>query len=322
MKRFWILDFGFWIFKPGQRSPQRPPARFMLCLIVLTALGFELGCNGKQPVTPPAPLETPTYQRLAAVHNERAARLQTFYANGVIELRWRDDKGKHFEQGNLELWIEQPRRTALRVEKVGKVFLWLGSDDDRYWLFDLLTDDSVVHTGRHDHVDGLANSALAVSPLALLDLMGVAMIPSEDDDAVVEHSAEYDAWMVRTVGSGGPVRLYLHRQSHVVIRVESLDASGNIALSSMLRRYESVSQVGMSVLAFPKLAELVDISIAEPALGAADGAAPNSGPAAFTGEVKIAIDRATGVVDDATLGRVFDLDRLMAALRPNRVEER
>jgi hypothetical protein len=128
--------------------------------------------------------------------------------------------------------------------------------------------------------------------------------------------------MVRTVGSGGPVRLYLQRQSHVVVRVESLDSSGNIALSSMLRRYESVSQVGMSVLAFPKLAELVDISIAETTQVAAGGTASNSGPAAFTGEVKIAIDRATGVVDDATLGRVFDLDRLMAALRPNRVEER
>lgn len=256
-------------------------------------------------------MPAPSFASLAASHNDRVARLTQIYAIGVIEIRWTDRKGKHFEQGNMELWIHQPRRTALRVEKLGEPLLWLGSNDTQYWLFDLLGDERALHLGSHDSAQGQSSGGtglmIDIKPLSLLDLVGITAI-NADEPAAVRYSAQHKAWVIAATGQGGPMQIYFDRQSLLPNRIESLDEAGNIIAHSTLQRYKSVTMPGVSPLAFPKLAHQIDI-VAPPTPAGAGG-----------GEVKIVMDNSTTVVDATQLQRVFDLEQLKRALRPGRIQ--
>jgi hypothetical protein len=269
-----------------------------------------------KPATREAPPSAPSFAALAASHNDRVARLTHIYVSGVIEIRWTDRKGKHFEQGNMELWVHQPRRTALRVEKLGEPLLWLGSDDSQYWLFDLLSKERVLHLGKHDAASDASTDGtglmIDVKPLALLDLVGITPI-DVDQPSPVQFSAQYNALTITVSGSGGPMRMFFDRQSLLPKRIESLDSgSGEIIAHSTLQRYKSVTMQGVSPLAFPKLAHQIDVVAINPN-------ATSDAPAG--GEVKIVMDNSTTVIDAAQLQRVFDLERLKQALRPGRIED-
>lgn len=263
--------------------------------------------------TPPVgPERTPTYASLAETHNQRVQRLSNMYSRGVIELRWRDEDGRHFEQGNIDLWIDLPRRTALRVEKVGNVFLWLGSDQDRFWLFDMLSDDTVLHTAQHDAALDDRGMVLPIRPLALLDLVGLSELPdlSEDEPAVRYHE-QLDAWVVTAEGEGGLMRLYLDRTSTYPVRAESLDDDGQALYASTmpLRRYSSVPRPGTASVGYGHMPTLIDI--------VATDAADTDERGVSDGEIKIALNSPTGNVENQPLDRVFDLSRLLRAMPPD-----
>ncbi len=276
--------------RPGRRA-LRPYAGWPVFPVVLAA-----GCVATQPI-PPA--EAPAYGTIAGAHNARLERLRTIYSRGVIEIRWSDETGRHFEQGNVDLWVALPRHTALRVEKLGEVLLWLGSDDDHYWLFDRFGEETTLVVGRHEDAPRPVHAtALTVRPLSLLDLMGLTPLP---DGAAVDivYDADRDAWALETVGAGGPIRLYLDRTKLLPKRVEVLSEKGEVTLYSDLGRYKSVKLAGAAGMANPKLATIVDV------------AATND-----SARLKLALDSPT---DDAN-PPVFRLERLIRALQPDRIE--
>ena len=234
---------------------------------------------------------------------------------GVIEIRWRDDRGNHFEQGNMEFWIRMPWHTALRVTKVGDTYLWLGSDEEHYWLFDLFSDVETLHVGRHDQPKLGAESgrsAFDVQPPALLDLLGLTPIESPmNAEGDAAYDAEHKAWVVESPGKGGLMRIYFDVQTKLPKRIESLSAKDEVKLHSTLSRYASVTMQDMAPIAFPKIAEWVNIvSVPE---DDSDAAQPQ-------GDVTIAINEAEGYADPEQLGRVFDLQRLIKSLEPARIE--
>src|SRR5262245_15242428 len=174
------------------RSAWSASAAALSAMLLLLA-----GCKSEQPVATGPAEPTPTYQELMTAHNQRIEQLRKLYADGVVEIRWKDKNGNHYEQGNMELWLQLPRRTALRVEKLGEVRLWLGSDDQRYWLFDLTSDEKVLHTGTHDQVVQEETGALAVKPLALIDLMAMTPLPASGtakSPVSVNYDTKADAW--------------------------------------------------------------------------------------------------------------------------------
>ncbi len=274
------------------------------------AAAFCVSCNGPpRGSNGPPGADAPTFEQLAAAHNSRVARLREVYADGVIEIRWQDDKGKHFEQGNMELWLALPRKTSLRVEKLGEELLWLGSDETRYWLFDMTSPDgSVLYLGNHaDQSENDDGRALSVRPLVLLDLMSMSPIPTDQSDRAIRVSESPPAWMIETTGSGGRLRLFFDRRTQWPIRVESLAADGTTSLSSTLGRYDSVQLSNTAQVDFPKMPTLIDI-----AGSASDGTA---------GEVKIAINYASGLNESDGGGAMFKLESLKASLKPARVEQ-
>ena len=136
-------------------------------------------------------------------HNSRVDRIRQVYARGVIELWWTDDDGRHHEQGEADLWVDPPRRTALNISKLGQRFMWIGSDDARYWFFDGLDrGETVLYVGDHDAARLVPDrAALVTNPFALLDLMALVRLPNPrgpGDPAV----AEFAELVARAVWEG------------------------------------------------------------------------------------------------------------------------
>ena len=153
--------------------------------------------------------------------------------------------------------------------------------------------------GAHDEAPWPVHAtAFSVRPLSLLDLMGLTPLP---DGAAVDivFDADREAWVLETVGAGGPIRLYLDRATTLPKRVEVLSGEGEVTLYSELRRYKSVKLAGAAGLVNPKLATLVDIA------ATTDSA-----------ELKLALDSPN---DDAN-EQIFRLERLIRALQPDRIE--
>ena len=304
------------------RGNSRRPGRSVSSAIaaaLLAILGFMAGCKSEPPIGAGPAEPAPTYQDLMTAHNQRIEQLRRLYADGVVEIRWKDKNGNHYEQGNMELWLQLPRRTALRVEKLGEVRLWLGSDDQRYWLFDLTGDEKVLHTGLHDEVVQEETGALAVKPIALIDLMALTPLPASGtarNPVSVNYDRKLEAWVVQSTGGGGPLRIYFDRKTRLPVRVESLSKTGEVGLSSTLEKYKPIEAPGVSPLTAPRLAHTVRIA------STASKTAPESAAKAgqVSGEVSLFIDSVTSAVEQKQLDNVFNLDRLMQSMPPARID--
>lgn len=259
-------------------------------------------------------VDAPDYAELAAAHNERVAMLQQLYSRGVLEVRWRDDTGvqKREPQVDLDLYFMPQRRTAFRASKVGEIYLWLGSDAQQFWVFDMTGEERVLFHAAHDIYGGESGEASMPHPLLIRDLMGLVSLPEREGESPMEYSPERDAWMAVAPASSGRgwIRLYFDRSSSLPKRAEALMRGEQVIFTSEIGRYRRATQDGMSAVRFPWMPTLVDVTAEDVAEGVSRI------------DVKIALASPTGRVDDQPMDRVFDLDRLKHALRPERVEAR
>jgi len=233
------------------------PLRSLLALISLFAILAVLPLASCRTQTGPAAdgeHDVPRYEVLAAAHNDRIERLGTIAARGVIEMWWTDDDGRHYEQGELDVWIALPRRTALRVSKLGHVFMWIGSDDRQTWLFDFRDGVTTLHLVEGSQVAD--KGAIPFEPTLLLELGGLTPLPAAGGE--VRYVRDHDAWEVRAPDR--PV-LFLDRQSLLPVRAELLDEDGRVLLYSAMKltRYERVDLAGVSPLGGPMFPTLVNI---------------------------------------------------------------
>jgi hypothetical protein len=246
--------------------------------------------------------DEPVAADLVAAHNARVTKLDQLQSSGQLDLTWVDDDGEHFEFVNIHLIIDPPRRTALRVEKI-EDWMWLGSDDERYWFFDMRNqDEKVLFVGRFDdqrieeEIPGLPH------PLRLLDLAGITPLP-EDAQAVFDESRK--RWAMEGMGQGGRMRVFFEENLRPD-RIESFGAGGELLFSSTLSRYGTIELPGQPPGAYPYFPRQIEIR---------EGAAGESGSA------KLTLDSPTGIVEESRLRVAFDLDQLRERLRPHRVED-
>lgn len=292
----------------------RHPGVLQACAVT-AVIALAGGCRKNGPQGGPFTLDAPpSYGELAERHNQRVALLDTLYADGVIELKWRDEQGRHAEQGDLDLWLRMPDCTAMQVSKMGERFFWLGSNQEASWMFDFRASDAPIAAIHPPHAMLAADDAVvSVSLTDLLEMMGLAPIPltPPSDAPAIQYDKRTRAWVMHAQGSAGPLRMYYDGRRLLPVRIELINADAADAEDSSvllfstlyLERYEYVSIAGRSPDQFPLVPTLIDLE-------RADG----------EGMLKIAVNKPV-VKDDSFREDYFNLDWLLAAFQPVEVRD-
>lgn len=195
--------------------------------------------DGGTPVVHTGPL--PSAADVIARYNARVARLEAVESPIELVVTGVDEQGKPTKnQGEGNLKMVRPRKVALRIDKVSQTIFWLGSNDEKYWWFDLGGDEKVALVGTHARAtpEVSARFGLPVHPADLLDLAGVAPLEASGEAKI--RWATGPGVVLELPGRWGMKRLTIEPESGEATKVEMLDASGNVVVSSRLEKYERV----------------------------------------------------------------------------------
>ena len=234
-------------------------------IIRQTALSITLVLIAAGCATPPTthtarPLHMPSYRELAARHDKNLARINRLWARAVVELHWKDEKGKHFEQGDGNFMVILPDHVVLSIGKLGNTMMWAGCDSTRYWLFDL-RDESRVYVGSHaaaDHRNPL-NLPIQVRPLDLVQLTGLMPITPPPPGAAPKVDWDDGCYLIEPPGQHR--RLWLDPQTGRPARIELLTAAGQSRIECRLSRWERMAIDGIAPGGFPWVATRMEINM-------------------------------------------------------------
>ena len=280
--------------------------RLLTVLVCVCASILLFGCPPKSTENSQVRNTRPDATAIIESHNLNASRLKQIDATGVLQIRWVQSNGRtREEQGEAHLWIDQPRKTALRVSKLGEDLFWIGSDQERFWLFDLLDDDNtslITHPHGTSLVWGDGADAIELQPLALLDLMGVTELRQTDGEPT--YSDTDQCWLIPVSGAAGPLLIAWDPTTRIVRGLKLLDQDGDVRMTSSLRRRASVDIFDGVAFERPQMATLIDFEVP-------DG----------RGRLKLALEQDVfGDLGDQPVDRLFNLDVLRRRFRPDNVQ--
>jgi hypothetical protein len=200
-------------------------------------------------------LEPAEADAVIAAWNARVERLERYWARVTIVVDAVDQTGEAVrEQAEGHLQIERPRNVALSLGKLGETYLYLGSNEERYWWIDAVDRDArTAITGRHDRITAAkaARLGVPVHPLELIEVIGLMPVPA---GAVVERGrvAEGDGVvdLVTRAPGGGAIRRVLDPETFLPIRIEVFDRTGEVVLSA-LHEAPQIARVGDDLRARP-----------------------------------------------------------------------
>jgi hypothetical protein len=275
------------------------------------------------PPRAPAPSATASAAYIEAVTAQQARlrKLQFLEGRGVVEIRWTDAKGRHFEQGDVDMYLMPPWKTAFNISKLGQRLAWIGSDEEAWWIFRLDETPSYAErfpwpepvgiggTGGGSD-DGLADDAMSVvSPDALLAMAGLTRFPpistvrlSEDIEA-----KRLTVEMLPTARGHRPAPRYrwtLNAATNLPLTVELLDESGGIVATGRLEEYAPAAIDGMSVGEHPLVPKRIAIARSDE-----------------QGELRLALNAPTAR-GERVQAKFFRFQELLAALQPKEVRTR
>ena len=281
-------------------------------MLLLGVFAFLTGCNGPEPLTPNAsgfrsPI-TPadiTYNELAARYNETAEQLGTLWCRTDVVIEWRDayDDGEgevRREKGEGKFMFRTPRDTALLVEKLGQIYLWAGSSEKGYWLFDLADSDAKkAYLGTYDQ-PGQAHKKypLPVRPETVPHLLGVVPLPTFADSAQQPPVDLYRGqYLVELTGK----RLLVDPETFRPARVDLTDQKGYSLLTAKLEGGFPVQVPGVRKTRWPSICERAEFYVP-----------------GYEFRLTVAMDEATN--DPRRVrDQMFDFDALRKGLKPQKV---
>lgn len=114
-----------------------------------------------------------TATAIAQAEQSRVGQLARLHGRGVAEFRTKDEKGEHFDQGDIDLRWNPALGMAASVSKLGDRWSWIGSNTTHWWVFELKSDPTLLRTGS-------LNSPAAGVTAAIPWMLGLRpLIPSE-----------------------------------------------------------------------------------------------------------------------------------------------
>jgi hypothetical protein len=160
-------------------------------------------------------------------------------------------------EGSLQVML--PSSVALRIDKVGQSLAYLGSNDLRYWWFDL-GDQKRAYVGAHAlaSMEKARRFGLPVHPLDLVELAGITPLPNA---SLLKFSRGADGHdVVEVPGRWATRRLHLNPTTHEPTRIEIVERDGRVAVASRLSRYQAV-EVDGNVYSAARIAGQMEIDI-------------------------------------------------------------
>jgi hypothetical protein len=214
-----------------------------VCTILAGCAGTEHADN----IDVRADAELPSYESLAARYNERAALLGRVWARAVVEMRFVDAEGRRKrEQGEGHFQFIAPNRFALSVGKLGEVIVYLGCDDERFWLFER-GDADRLSVCRHENAGTACSDSIGLParPLEIIDLMGVLELPARGGKVRRSTRGEIVIDIPTSAGAGGFTRLAMDesRLEPSMIGIYAAGAAQPVLLAR-LEEYDNVQIAG------------------------------------------------------------------------------
>jgi len=240
------------------RSKPKTGQLAALAVLGIAFFPFFISCQ-TPPITVHQPQHLPTYQQLATRFNKNLQRINQLWARAAVELHWRDEQGKHFEQGDGHLIFALPNQLALSIGKLGNTLFWAGCNPHQYWWFDL-QDQPTLYFGSHAHTTPhtAEQLPLPVQPLDLIRLLGIlpldATPPSPPEVLWTDRG-----YLIQPPNTGS--RLLIDPQTDRPSRIELLDPDGNVAVVSHLSRWQRMDIVGVPPGGLPYVATRFEISL-------------------------------------------------------------
>jgi hypothetical protein len=229
--------------------------------------------------------------------------LQFLHAKGVAEIRWKDDDGNHFEQGDADVRWSAARGCAASISKFGDRYALLGTDGRRWWSIFPKAKPSrmewgAIGTGAQSQG---ANDSLAANPryMGLLPLLPAAGAVAQMEDGLAWFDVAEDP-----------------KSSVGILACAGFDPVTLVPRAVRLRWPDgSAARV--------EFGEMMPVETA----GAAQGAWPRI-PRRISGShggrgvtLSIALDSARADADAADRPGLYDMEALRSRFAPEQVEE-
>lgn len=127
-----------------------------------------------------------TYAELAKQYNAAIEPITTLWSRADIDIEWIEvdedgDRKYRSESGNGKFIMrrgDESTDTAMTVEKLGKIYLWAGSNPNNYYLFDRVDgDNKKLYVGQHAHLGPRQAFPLPIHPSMVPILLGLEPLP-------------------------------------------------------------------------------------------------------------------------------------------------
>ena len=291
--------------------PVQPAAYGRKTYAVVLAFTLLLlpACSSRRPFAPePTPhagqlIEADiTYREVAEGYNATVAQFDKLFLRTYVRLAWQETDGDgdtryRSEAGDGKIMFAAPGNTVLTIEKLSRVYLWAGSNDEQYWLFDQLDESNkVAYVGHYDAAGSSDTRMLPIPfrPDAVPYLLGLVALDPALDSRVYTYDGQY---LIEPAGMR--MRMLIDPTSFRPTRVDLLDERGwSLVMCKLTGRF-GVEVEGVPSQRWPVVCDDAELFVA--------GQASN-----MSIELIHATNNPRRVRD-----QLFDLDVLMEALKPD-----
>lgn len=285
--------------------------KHLATLLLACASLMLVACQRPQGFTPDNPpnvrqleLADTTYREIAEGYNRTVEHFDKLFLRTYIRLAWQETGGDgqvryRSEAGDGKFIFDAPRSTVLTVEKLSRIYLWAGSNDEHYWLFDQIDEGhKVAYLGRHDEAStpDARYLPLPFRPDDVPYLLGLLPLNPALESKVYLYDGQY---LIEPEGMR--LRMLVDPTSFRPTRVDLLDDAGWSIVTCRLTGRFGVEVEGVNENALPVVCDDADVFV--------------SGQASrMSIELVHATTNPRRVQD-----RMFDLDVLMESLKPDAV---
>lgn len=243
-------------------------------VLLLVFIAVLVGCKGPGSFdtsdgsnTPIKPADIP-YATLAERYNKTVEAVPALWARTDVEVEWYEldsdgDRRFRSESGGGKFMLRRPSDTALLVEKLGKIYLWAGSDSERYWLFDRVPGSGdTAYLGEFSKLGrpGTRRFPLPVRPDLVPLLLGLLPMPSE---AFFDEPPPIDLYQGQYLVDLSPlsIRMLIDPQTFRPTRVDLTDRAGYSVLTAKLKGAFPVEVEGKDEADWPTICEAAEIYV-------------------------------------------------------------